>query len=326
MGGLLTLLFVASVAFGKIIDLNADNFLKKVKDGEVWAVNFYSPTCGFCKMVEPGWEKFAKEVEEDELPVNVARINVKDNPGISKEHNVGRLPGIKLYRDGKVYTLPSPRDSRTTDQYIEWSLETYEQVEAAEKQRVLDEKKRQAEIDAASSLVFLDEDNFETTTSEGVWLIEFYGPQCGYCKKLAPTWEKLGHTVNPNNASMGFFVAKIDAHAGFKFTRMFKANPWPSIKLLRDEKVYTFPEPRNFDMEIDDYIEFAQSGWEDIPADEVFSVDYIKAARKRLARKKKYAAMKARRQKKAAEAKAKKEAEAKKKAEAEAKNKKHAEL
>lgn len=273
-------------------------------------LTFFSPTCGFCKMIEPQWEKFMQEVEEDELPMNVAKVNVKDSPGMSKEHDVGRLPGIKLYRDDKVYTLPNPRDGRSPDEYVEWALETYEEVEEEEAQRVLDEIAEQERIDAESSLVFLDEDNFETKTSEGVWLIEFYGPQCGYCKKLAPTWEELGHAVNPNNESMGFMVAKVDAHAGFKFTRLFKANPWPALKLLRDEKVYTFPEPRNFDMELDDYIEFAQSGWEDVPSDEVIEVDYIQAARKRIARKKKYQAMKEKKKKKAAE-KAAKEAAAK---------------
>merc|ERR1719228_1004556 len=258
-------------------------------------------------MIEPAWQKFSDEVDEDELPVNVARINVKESPEFTKEHSVGRLPGIKLYRDGKVYTLPSPRDSRNPDEYIEWALDMYEEIEQEELDRIEEEKRKQAEIDAASSLVFLDEDNFETTTSSGVWLIEFYGPECGYCKKLAPTWEELGHTVNPNNESMGFIVGKIDAHAGFKFTRMFKANPWPAIKFLKDEKVYTFPEPRNFDMEVDDYIEFAQSGYEDIPQDEIIEVEYIEAAKKRLARKEKYKKMKEARKAKAAAAKAAKE-------------------
>lgn len=299
-------------ALGQMVELEEDSFEEQVTDGEVWAVNFYSPTCGFCKMVEPAWQKFAEEVEEDELPLNVARINVKDSPEISKKHSVGRLPGIKLYRDGKVYTLPNPRDSRQPDEYIEWALDLYEEIEQEEIERIEEEEREQARIDAASDLVFLDEENFETTTSEGVWLIEFYGPQCGYCKKLAPMWEELGRAVNPNNESMGFVVGKIDAHAGFKYTRMFKANPWPAIKLLRDEKVYTFPEPRNFDMEVDDYIEFAQSGWEDVPSDEVIEVEYIQAAKKRLARKAKYAAMKA---KKAAKKKAKKEAAAKAKKE-----------
>lgn len=304
----LLLSLILGLSNGEMVELSADNFEENVLDGEVWAVNFFSPTCGFCKMVEPAWQKFADEVDEDELPLTVAKINVKDNPDFSKEHKVGRLPGIKLYRDGKIYTLPNPRDSRSPDEYIEWALDLYEEIEQEELDRIEEEKRKQAEIDAASSLVFLDEDNFEIETSEGVWLIEFYGPQCGYCKKLAPTWEELGHAVNPNNESMGFVVGKIDAHAGFKFTRIFEANPWPAIKLLRDEKVYTFPEPRNFDMEIDDYIEFAQSGWEDVPADEVISVDYIQAAKKRKARKAKYAAMKAKKKKKAAEkaAKAKK--------------------
>jgi thiol-disulfide isomerase/thioredoxin len=301
----LLLALVLSLANCGIIELDADNFVQNVKDGEVWAVAFYSPTCGFCKMIEPEWERFAQEVDEDELPLTVARINVKDSPELSKEHNVGRLPGIKLYRDGNVYSLPNPRDGRAADEYVEWALETYEEVEQAELDRIEEEKRLQAEIDAASDLVFLDKDNFETETSEGTWLIEFYGPQCGYCKKLAPMWEELGHTVNPNSESMGFKVGKIDAHDGFTYTRMFKANPWPAIKLLKDEKVYTFPEPRNFDMEVDDYIEFAQSGWEDVPSDEVIEVEYIEAARKRIKRKKKYQAMKERKKKKAAEKKAK---------------------
>lgn len=299
MGLLLVLLLLPNV-FAEMIELTQENFLENVKNGEVWAVNFYSPTCGFCKMIEPQWQKFSDEVDEDELPMNVAKVNVKDSPGMSKEHEVGRLPGIKLYREDNVYTLPNPRDGRNPDEYVEWALETYEEVEEEEAQRVLDEIAEQERIDSISSLVHLDEDNFETYTSEGVWLIEFYGPQCGYCKKLAPTWEELGHAVNPNNESMGFFVGKVDAHAGFKFTRMFKANPWPALKLLRDEKVYTFPEPRNFDMELDDYIEFAQSGWEDVPSDEVIEVDYIQAARKRAARKRKYQAMKEKKKAKAA--------------------------
>lgn len=300
MGYWLFLVCIISAVFGEIIELEKDTFLENVKNGDVWAVAFYSPTCGFCKMIEPQWEAFANEVDEDELPVHVARINVKDSPGLSKEHNVGRLPGIKLYRDGNVWTLPNPRNGRSAEEYIEWSLDTYEEVAEEERLRIEEEKRKQAEIDANSDLVFLDIDNFETETSSGVWLIEFYGPECGYCKKLAPMWEELGHAVNPNHESMGFKVAKVDAHAGFKFTRMFKANPWPAIKLLKDEKVYTFPEPRNFDMEVDDYIEFAQSGWEDIPFDEVIEVDYIQSARKRIARKEKYRKMKEARKAKAA--------------------------
>jgi len=306
---LLALLF--SLSLGGIVELTEDTFLDNVKDGDVWAVAFYSPTCGFCKMIEPEWERFAAEVDEDELPITVARINVKESPGLSKEHNVGRLPGIKLYRDGEVFSLPNPRNGRPADEYVEWALETYEEVEQEEKDRIIEEDRLQAEIDEASHIVFLDEDNFETETSSGDWLIEFYGPQCGYCKKLAPMWELLGTAVNPNNESMGFKVGKMDAHAGFKFTRMFKANPWPAIKLLKDEKVYTFPEPRNFDMELDDYIEFAQSGWEDVPTDEVIEVDYIQAAKKRIARKAKYQAMKDRKKKKAADKAAKAAKEAK---------------
>lgn len=277
---------------GSIIVLTEEDFAEggKVFDGTPWLIEFYAPTCGFCKMLHPTWKDLAAEAEEDELPMKIAKFNVRESRDISQKYKIGKLPGIKLFRDGEVFTFPEARSAKPTDEYIEYSLETYQEVEDAENARIAAEKKAFEDMEAASDVVKLTLENFEETTAEGDWLIEFYGPKCGYCKKLQPFWEELGTKVNTDD-SMGFKVAKFDAAAGFKYTSQFKANPWPAIKLVHEEKAYTFPEPRNFDMTAEDYIAFAQGGWKDQPEDEKNGIElaYIQAQKKRQARRAKYA-------------------------------------
>lgn len=276
---------------GSVIVLSEDDFADdgKINSGEPYLVKFYAPSCGFCKMLAPAWKSLAKEVVEDELPMNVAKFNVRESRDISQKYNIGKLPGIKLFRDGQIYTFPDARSGKSSDEYIEYSLETFAEVEAEEQARVAKEKAEFEAMEARSKVVKLTVDNFEETTAEGTWLVEFYGPKCGYCKKLQPTWEDLAFKVDADESS-GFKVAKFDAAAGFKYTSMLKANPWPAIKLIKDGKFYTFPEPRNFDMSLDDYIGYAQSGYD---SEEGSELEYVEAQRKRILRKQKYAAKKA---------------------------------
>jgi thiol-disulfide isomerase/thioredoxin len=269
----------------EITELTTDNFDDLTKEG-VWLIEFYGPTCGFCKMIEPEIEKLAKEVREDEIDMNVAKVNVREARELSTRFNIGSLPGIKLLRDGEVYTLPEARRARSQDEYIEYAMESFAEVEAAEEARIAEEIRVQAEIDARSNVVKLDLDNFEELVSEGNWLIDFYGPKCGYCKKLAPTWELLGDLVNTDD-TMGFKVAKFDAAAGFKYTRQFKANPWPAIRYMKDGKIYHFPDSRNFDLTLQDYVDYAKSGYTE-QEEEPLDPEFIEQAKKRADRKKKY--------------------------------------
>lgn len=53
-----------------------------------------------------------------------------------------------------------------------------------------------AEVEAVvdeSDVIVLTEETLEETIkgSKDAWIVEFYAPWCGHCKKLIPDWAKL---------------------------------------------------------------------------------------------------------------------------------------
>ena len=67
----------------------------------------------------------------------------------------------------------------------------------------------------SNEVVVLNKDNFKTTVNDGEknlvggngkgWMVKFYAPWCGHCKKLAPVWDQL---AEESSAIMN--VAKMD--------------------------------------------------------------------------------------------------------------------
>jgi protein disulfide-isomerase-like protein len=89
-----------------------------------------------------------------------------------------------------------------------------------------------------SDVIVLDESNFEHLTqastggTTGDWLIEFYAPWCGHCKKLAPTWEEVATGLKGK-----INVAKVDATANKGLSKRFGIKGYPSIIMLRKGKL-----------------------------------------------------------------------------------------
>lgn len=72
--------------------------------------DFWAPWCGPCRMVEPTLEKLAVELAGR---VRIAKVNVDENPGISRRYGIVSIPTMMVVRNGQIVdrwagALPEP--------------------------------------------------------------------------------------------------------------------------------------------------------------------------------------------------------------------------
>ena len=109
---------------------------------------------------------------------------------------------------------------------------------------------------AESDVVDLTADSFDSTIEmHASWLVEFYAPWCGHCKRLEPVWEKLATEMKAAGADTK--VARVDCDAHPKAAQRFGVGGFPTIKLIRGGRAYVFAGAR----EVDAFKAFAADGY-----------------------------------------------------------------
>uniref|UniRef100_A0A8B9ML68 Thioredoxin-related transmembrane protein 1 n=4 Tax=Accipitriformes TaxID=2558200 RepID=A0A8B9ML68_9AVES len=93
-------LAAGAAALGKRspVKVLSDGMWRELLQGE-WMVEFYAPWCPACQNLQPEWEKFAEWGED--LEVNIAKVDVTEQPGLSGRFIITALPTIYHCKDGE---------------------------------------------------------------------------------------------------------------------------------------------------------------------------------------------------------------------------------
>ncbi len=82
------------------------NAVKHLTDSEFTAataqgttlVDFWAPWCGPCRMIAPILDELSNELEGQ---VNIAKMNVDENPEVASKFGIQSIPTMILMKDGK---------------------------------------------------------------------------------------------------------------------------------------------------------------------------------------------------------------------------------
>ncbi|KAL7583148.1 protein disulfide isomerase-like 2-3 [Lactuca sativa] len=176
-----------------VLQLTPSNFKSKVvNSNSVVLVEFFAPWCGHCQALTPIWEKAASVLKG---VATVAAIDADANPTIAQEYGIKGFPTIKVFVPGKPPV--DYQGAREAKPIAEFALK---QVKALLKDRLSgkttttesSEKKSEPNLS-----VELNSNNFDemVVKSKDLWVVEFFAPWCGHCKKLAPEWKKAAKNL-----------------------------------------------------------------------------------------------------------------------------------
>ncbi|XP_029349736.1 thioredoxin-related transmembrane protein 1 [Echeneis naucrates] len=94
--------------------------LKDVTDGNweeiltgEWMIEFYAPWCPACQQLQPVWKEFADWGED--MGVNIAKVDVTEQPGLSGRFIITSLPTIYHCKDG---IFRKYQGARTKDDFL----------------------------------------------------------------------------------------------------------------------------------------------------------------------------------------------------------------
>ncbi|KAK6304774.1 hypothetical protein J4Q44_G00253600 [Coregonus suidteri] len=94
--------------------------LKEITDGNwedilagEWMIEFFAPWCPACQQLQPEWNEFANWGED--MGVNIAKVDVTEQPGLSGRFVITSLPTIYHCKDGVFRRY---QGARTKDDFL----------------------------------------------------------------------------------------------------------------------------------------------------------------------------------------------------------------
>ena len=176
-----------------VITLDPQAFEKKVLDSnDIWLILFFSENEEF-NTLKPEYEKAALALKD---MFHLGAIDAKTSKSLLSKYKITYTPTMKFFGTNKDEE-PKDFSSKLRATAIIEKMFLKVQSFANTKLNITDDEAVLYSIEHNPDIVQLNDKNFDDTIkkNELMWLILFYSPKCGICKKLLPQFVKAHQRV-----------------------------------------------------------------------------------------------------------------------------------
>jgi len=83
-------------------------------------VDFWAPWCGYCRRIEPAYEKIAEAYGDR---VVIAKVNIDQEPQLARQEQIEVIPTLVLYQSGQaIGSIVAPESRDMIDDFLREAL------------------------------------------------------------------------------------------------------------------------------------------------------------------------------------------------------------
>ncbi|BFZ21065.1 hypothetical protein BsWGS_24104 [Bradybaena similaris] len=234
-----------------VVSYDSKTFAEGLKNNRNF-VMFYAPWCGHCKNIGPTWEELGRIYNTMEnSPVVISKVDCTVYRDLCAVHNIIGFPTLTLFSAGgsRHVRYKGRRNLESLKMFLQQKSDDTESETAEAKdgeESTIKHKEHLAEVDDPKiGPVILTNDNFSDKIGAGYFFIDFYAPWCGHCKKLAPAWNDLAKTFNPQNKVT---IAKVDCTQSATICKEHGITGYPTLLwFVNGQKIEKYSGQRTYE-------------------------------------------------------------------------------